>query len=76
MLIKGSVLGSVYCQLRNRSILGIGLQNLHQRRKTYRRGDFVDQVAVNVEENGTVELLVDDMGLEDLIVKGAGGAFC
>lgn len=43
---------------------------------TYRRGDFVDQVAVNVEENGTVKLLVDDMGLEDLVVKGTGGTLC
>ena len=64
------------CKLRNRSLLGIGLQNPASRRKTYRRGDFVDQVAVNVEENGTVELLVDDMGLEDLVVEGAGGAIC
>jgi hypothetical protein len=29
-------------------------------------------MAVNVEEDGAVELLVDDMGLEDLVVEGLG----
>ena len=43
-----------------------------RRSDTYGRGDLVDEVAVNVQEDGAVELLVDDVGLEDLVVEGLG----
>lgn len=32
----------------------------------------MDQVAVDVEEDSAVKLLVNDMGLEDLVVEGLG----
>lgn len=35
----------------------------------------MDEMAVNVQEDGAVELLVDDVGLEDLVVEGLGSPF-
>ncbi len=37
-------------------------------------GDFVDQVAVDIDEAGTVRAPFDDMGVPDLFVQGAGAA--
>ena len=36
---------------------------------THRRCDLVHQVAVDVEQNGAVEILIDNVGLEDLVVE-------
>ena len=33
-------------------------------------------MTVNVQKNGAIELLVDNVVLEDLVVEGLGGAFC
>lgn len=38
------------------------------------RRHLMDKVSVDVEQDGSIELLVDDVGLEDLIVEGLGGA--
>lgn len=32
----------------------------------------MDEVAVDIKEDGAVELLIDDMGLKDLVVEGLG----
>lgn len=36
----------------------------------------MDQVSVNVQQNCTIELLVHDMCLEHLVVKGLRGSCC
>ena len=33
----------------------------------------MDQMAVNIQEDGAVELLVDDVGLEDLVIERLRG---
>lgn len=42
---------------------------------THGRCHLVHEMAVNVQQDGAIELLVDDVVLEDLVVKGLGGAF-
>jgi len=43
-------------------------------RDTHRRGDFMDEMSVNVQQNCAIQLLVDNMGLEDLVIQSLGGA--
>ena len=43
---------------------------------TYWRGDFVHEMPVDVEQDCAIELLIHDMGLQDLIVESLRGTFC
>ena len=43
---------------------------------TYWRSDLVDEVTVNEKQDSAVKLLIDNVGLKDLVVKGLGSAFC
>ena len=40
--------------------------------KGLRRGHFVNQMSVNVQQDGAIFLLVDDVVLQDLVIQGLG----
>lgn len=46
------------------------------RGRTHGRCHLVHEMTVNIQQDGAIELLVDDVVLEDLVVEGLGGAFC